>query len=103
MDRSTPDRNGKRCPAWQGQVPGGGVVNLSCAAARPLALIGERQRKGIALAKARGIYRGRSKALSLEKAKELRKRVAAGQQKAGKAREYGISFETLYQDLRTKS
>lgn len=64
------------------------------------ALIGERQREGIALAKARGTYRGRSKALSNEKANELRKRVAAGEQKAGLAREYGISRETVYQYIR---
>jgi DNA invertase Pin-like site-specific DNA recombinase len=66
------------------------------------ALIGERQREGIALAKARGAYRGRSKALSTERAAELRERVAAGEQKAGLARELGISRETLYQYLKTK-
>ena len=65
------------------------------------ALIRERQREGIALAKGRGAYRGRSRALSAEKASELRKRVAAGEQKAGLAREYGISRETLYQYLKT--
>ena len=64
------------------------------------ALIRERQREGIALAKARGVYRGRSKALSADKVDELRARVAAGEQKAGLAREYGISRETLYQYLR---
>ncbi|WP_427019215.1 recombinase family protein (plasmid) [Pseudarthrobacter sp. P1] len=49
------------------------------------ALIGERQREGIALAKARGAYRGRRKALSPEKAAELRKRAGAGEQKTGLA------------------
>lgn len=48
-------------------------------------------------------YRGRSKALSAEKANELRKRVAGGEQKAGLARENGISRETLYQYLNTTS
>lgn len=38
-----------------------------------------------------------------EKANELRKRVAAGQQKACLARKYGISRETLYQYLKTTS
>ncbi|MHA7288011.1 recombinase family protein [Arthrobacter sp. MDT3-44] len=66
------------------------------------ALIGERQREGIALAKARGAYRGRSKALSSEKADELRTRVAAGEQKASLAREFGISRETLYQYLKAE-
>ncbi len=65
------------------------------------ALIRERQREGIALAKKRGAYRGRKKALSPEQVVELQKRAAAGDQKAALAREYGISRETLYQYLRT--
>jgi DNA invertase Pin-like site-specific DNA recombinase len=65
------------------------------------ALIRERQREGIALAKRRGAYRGRKKALSLERVDELRRRANAGEQKAKLAREYGISRETLYQYLRT--
>lgn len=63
-------------------------------------LIRERQREGIALAKKRGAYRGRKKALSRERAAELSRRAAAGEKKAGLAREYGISRETLYQYLR---
>ncbi len=65
------------------------------------ALIRERQREGIALAKQRGAYRGRKKALSPEQAAELQQRVAAGEQKAKLSREFGISRETLYQYLRT--
>lgn len=65
------------------------------------ALIRERQREGIALAKQRGAYRGRKKALSPERVNELRRRAGAGEQKAKLAREYGISRETLYQYLRT--
>ena len=64
------------------------------------ALIGERQREGITLAKARGAYRGRRNALSPGQATELRKRAGAGEQKTGLAREYGISRETLYQYLK---
>jgi DNA invertase Pin-like site-specific DNA recombinase len=64
------------------------------------ALIGERQREGIALAKRRGAYRGRKKALNTEQRAELRQRIAAGEQKAAVARAYGISRETLYQYLR---
>lgn len=67
------------------------------------ALIGERQREGVALAKARGAYRGRRKALSPEKAGELRRRAGAGELKTGLAREFGISRETLYQYLRAGS
>lgn len=62
-------------------------------------LIRERQREGIALAKQRGIYRGRQKALSDDRAQDLRDRVAAGEKKARLAKEYGISRETLYQYL----
>ena len=64
------------------------------------ALIRERQREGIALAKKRGAYRGRKKALSADQARELHQRSNAGEQKAKLAREFGISRETLYQYLR---
>ena len=63
-------------------------------------LIRERQREGIALAKQRGVYRGRKRALSPERIAELRARVAGGEKKARLAREFGISRETLYQYLR---
>jgi len=63
-------------------------------------LIKERQREGIALAKKAGAYKGRKPSLSGEKAAELRKRIAAGEKKAGLAREFGISRETLYQYAR---
>ena len=65
------------------------------------ALIRERQREGIALAKLRGAYRGRKKALTPDRVAELRRRAAAGEKKAQLAREFGISRETLYQYLRT--
>ena len=64
------------------------------------ALIHERQREGIALAKQRGAYRGRKKSLSEGAIRELRQRLAAGASKAQVAREFGISRETLYQYLR---
>jgi DNA invertase Pin-like site-specific DNA recombinase len=65
------------------------------------ALIRERQREGIALAKQRGAYRGRKKALSSEQVAELRRRADGGAQKAKLAREFAISRETVYQYLRT--
>ena len=65
------------------------------------ALIRERQREGIALAKQRGAYRGRKKSLSPEQVLELQQRASNGEQKAKLAREYGISRETLYQYLKT--
>ena len=64
------------------------------------ALIRERQREGITIAKQRGAYRGRKKALSAERVAELRRRSAAGEQKAKLAREFGISRQTLYHCLR---
>lgn len=62
-------------------------------------MIRERQREGIELAKARGVYKGRKAKLSPEQVKALRARVAAGEIKAQLAREFGISRETLYQYL----
>ncbi len=64
------------------------------------ALIRERQREGIALAKQRGAYRGRKKALVDGQIVELRRRAGAGEPKATLAREFGISRETLYQYLK---
>lgn len=65
------------------------------------ALIRERQREGIALARQRGAYRGRKPSLSNAQVADLRRRVDAGKRKAGLAREFGISRETLYQYLRS--
>lgn len=65
------------------------------------ALIRERQREGIALAKQRGAYRGRKKSLNEPQIVELKRRITEGEQKAAVARDYGISRETLYQYLRT--
>jgi DNA invertase Pin-like site-specific DNA recombinase len=58
------------------------------------------QREGIVLAKQRGAYRGRKKSLNSEQIAELKRRVAAGDQKTLVARDFGISRETLYQYLR---
>jgi DNA invertase Pin-like site-specific DNA recombinase len=63
------------------------------------ALIRERQREGIALAKQRGVYRGRKKSLTPERIAELRQRVASGETKVQVARDFGISRETLYNYL----
>lgn len=60
-------------------------------------LIAERRQEGIAIAKAKGdVYKGRKPSLSDEKAAELTKRAAAGENKAALAREFGISRATLY-------
>jgi DNA invertase Pin-like site-specific DNA recombinase len=64
------------------------------------ALIHERQREGIALAKQRGAYKGRKKSLSEAAVAEARQRLNTGVTKAQVAREFGISRETLYQYLK---
>ncbi|GFS05798.1 resolvase [Elysia marginata] len=63
------------------------------------ALIRERQREGIAIAKQKGVYRGRQKCLSESEVIALRSRIAAGEKKAQIARDLGISRQTIYQYL----
>lgn len=65
-------------------------------------LIKERQREGIAIAKTKGVYVGRKKALRDDQVTELVAKDKANGQKnrAALAREYGLSRETLYQYLR---
>jgi DNA invertase Pin-like site-specific DNA recombinase len=67
------------------------------------ALILERQREGIAAAKARGAYTGRKPAITAEQAQQLRERAATGERKSVLAREFGISRETVYSYLRTEA
>ncbi len=62
-------------------------------------LIRERQREGIALAKRAGVYRGRKRTRSPERAAELDRRAAAGEPKAALAREFGIDRTTVYRNL----
>ena len=63
-------------------------------------LIRERQREGIAIAKAKGVYKGRKRALTAELVKEIIEQAYVGIPKSDLARAYGISRETLYQYLR---
>lgn len=63
-------------------------------------MILERQREGIALAKAAGKYKGRKPILNPSRIEELKRRADCGEPKASLAREYGISRETLYSYLR---
>ena len=59
-------------------------------------LIRERLREGIALARAKGVYKGRCKALTPAQVADLRQRAAQpGAVKAALAREFGISRGTL--------
>jgi DNA invertase Pin-like site-specific DNA recombinase len=60
-------------------------------------LIKERQREGIAIAKAKGnIFRGRQPSLDPAKVRALLGRVKAGEAKATLAKEFGISRASVY-------
>lgn len=59
-------------------------------------MILERQREGIALAKAAGKYTGRKAALTCAQAAKLRERLAGGESVTALARDYGISRQTVY-------
>lgn len=63
------------------------------------ALIRERQLEGIALAKKKGVYKGRKKALTSLQISSIKERAVGGENKAQIARDIGISRETLYQYL----
>ncbi len=66
------------------------------------AMIRERQREGIAQAKAAGVYKGRKPSLNAERVIQLKARIASGEKKVSLAREFGISRETLYQYTRVQ-
>jgi DNA invertase Pin-like site-specific DNA recombinase len=75
---------------------------LSAFAQFERSLIRERQREGIALAKAKGtVYKGRKPALNAERIAQLRDQAAAGKNRTKLAKEFGISRETLYQYIRS--
>ena len=63
------------------------------------AIIRERQAEGIARAKARGVYQGRTKALTNEQLTQAREWVTAGIPKAEVARRLEIGRTTLYNYL----
>ena len=63
-------------------------------------LLRERQREGIAIAKTKGVYKGRARALTPEEATELVALARDGMPKAELARQYGVSRETVYAYIR---
>jgi DNA invertase Pin-like site-specific DNA recombinase len=74
---------------------------LSAFAQFERSLIKERQREGIALAKAKGtVYKGRKPTLNAERTAQLREQAATGANRTKLAKEFGISRETLYQYIR---
>ncbi len=64
------------------------------------ALIRERQREGIAVAKRKGVYKGRKRVLTPDQVAEIVRQVDARAKKARLAREYGVSRETIHRYLR---
>ncbi|GAB3865447.1 recombinase family protein [Nocardioides maradonensis] len=62
-------------------------------------LIAERRAEGIALAKAKGKYRGRKPALTPEKIEAARRRIEAGEPTAQVARDLGVGRSSLYRAL----
>jgi len=60
------------------------------------ALLLERQREGIAIAKAKGKYRGRVPSLNEDQVKTVAARLAKGESASALAREYGVSRATVY-------
>ena len=63
-------------------------------------LIKERQREGIAIAKGKGVYKGRKPSLTPAQVTEIRAKIAAGEKKAGLAIAFGVSRQTLYTAIR---
>jgi DNA invertase Pin-like site-specific DNA recombinase len=59
-------------------------------------VIRERQLQGIAIAKAKGAYKGRKKALNADEQTELKALAAAGANKTALAKQFDISRQTLY-------
>ena len=63
-------------------------------------LIRERQREGIAIAKANGKYKGRKPKLDANQVEAMKKRIADGESKASVAKSLGITRTTLYEYLK---
>ena len=63
-------------------------------------MIKERQREGIAIAKARGVYKGRKPVLDADAAKALREMAARGVPKVDIAQTLGISRASVYEYLK---
>lgn len=77
------------------------MLNLLGAVAQfERALILERQREGIAIAKTKGVYKGRAPSLSPEQVATAKARLEAGEKVAPVARSLGVGRPTLYRHLK---
>lgn len=63
------------------------------------AIIRERQKEGVQIAKAKGVYKGRKREMTDDRIAELNRRVGNGEAKAVVAKEMRISRDTLYRYL----
>ncbi len=63
------------------------------------ALIKERQREGIAIAKQKGLYKGRKKVLSQAQVYEIKQKISEGLKKSHIAKSFNISRASLYNYL----
>ena len=73
------------------------LLNLLGADAQfELSLMRERQREGIESAKKRGTYKGRSRALTMASAEDLKSRRQTGESVSSLARKFGVSRQTVY-------
>jgi DNA invertase Pin-like site-specific DNA recombinase len=92
----------KECLAFSGEASPMSNLLLSmlgAVAEFERSLILERQRDGIDIAKAAGIYKGRKPSMTPERVSELRSRAANGEKRTALASEFGISRQTLYAHL----
>ena len=64
------------------------------------ALIRERQREGIAIAKTKGVYKGRKSGLNAEMKLKLREMIASGISKTEIAKNLAISRASVYQYIK---
>jgi DNA invertase Pin-like site-specific DNA recombinase len=62
-------------------------------------IIRERQKEGVQIAKAKGVYKGRKREMTDERIAELKRRVSDGEAKAVVAKDMKISRDTLYRYL----
>jgi DNA invertase Pin-like site-specific DNA recombinase len=69
---------------------------MSAVAQFERALLLERQREGIAIAKTKGVYKGRVPSLNADQAEAVARRLTEGESASALAREYGVSRATIY-------
>jgi len=59
-------------------------------------MIKERQREGIAIAKSKGVYKGRKKSLNNEQIKKIKELISIGKSKVSIAKIFNISTRSIY-------